>query len=217
MAKRRLTKSAKIWQDKVETLKASLDRVTARLDRLVKGAARLRAEAESSLGTSGEARYEASRRMGDVESAAERVSIAAERVALTVTFRTESERAERKLNEAERICRADYYADVRGVAEDFIDRWRDGDFKTRDEAIEWLDQGVDGHQRVIYPIGAEDDVDVNGDPPERVTDHDYVAPSGVDEVDAVRKATYEDGDAPCAHRDDEEYDCGKGKRLHRRK
>ena len=57
----------------------------------------------------------------------------------------------------------------------------------------------------------------NDDPPEKVTDHAHVSPDGESEAEAIRDATGEEGEDPCAHKgEDEEHDCGKDKRLHRR-
>ena len=71
------------------------------------------------------------------------------------------------VEEAHRVLRADYYSDVRDVAEEFIKRWNAGEFSDRDEAIEWLDQSVDGSGRVIYTAEAADCL--------RYSDHDDAA------------------------------------------
>jgi len=58
--------------------------------------------------------------------------------------------------EADRVLRAEYWADVRGVAEDLKERLAKGEFSDRDEFIEALDQDVDGHQRIIYARQAQE-------------------------------------------------------------
>jgi hypothetical protein len=80
---------------------------------------------------------------------------------------------ETEVNEAHRVLRADYWSDVRDVAEEFIKMWNAGDFDDRDEAIEWIDQSVDGAARVIYTAQAADCL--------RYSDHDD---AGIDELGA---------------------------------
>jgi hypothetical protein len=81
---------------------------------------------------------------------------------------------ETEVNEAHRVLRADYWSDVRNVAEEFLKMWHAGDFDgDRDEAIEWIDQSVDGAARVIYTAQAADCL--------RYSDHDD---AGIDELGA---------------------------------
>ena len=60
------------------------------------------------------------------------------------------EEARMTVEDAHRVLRADYWSDVRGLAQDLKDRLERGEFTDRDDFVEALDQDVDGHQRVIY-------------------------------------------------------------------
>ena len=69
-----------------------------------------------------------------------------------------------QIEEAHRLLRADYYADVRSTAEGIRDELREKidamDFGTSESAREWLldylHETIDGHGRVIYPAEAQD-------------------------------------------------------------
>jgi hypothetical protein len=58
--------------------------------------------------------------------------------------------ARRSIEDAHQVLRADYWSDVRGVADDLKARLDAGQFADRDAFIEALDQTADGHERVIY-------------------------------------------------------------------
>lgn len=54
------------------------------------------------------------------------------------------------LNErAEQRAQKRYADEVRGVADEFREMAKDGDFDTAEDATRWLDQTVDGHRRVF--------------------------------------------------------------------
>lgn len=55
-----------------------------------------------------------------------------------------------KIEAARRVLRADYWDDVRRVAEDFKENVESGHITSLDEAETWLHESVDGTQRVIY-------------------------------------------------------------------
>jgi hypothetical protein len=59
------------------------------------------------------------------------------------------------IDDAHSVLRADYWSDVRGVAEDLKKRLDEGDFTDRDDFMEALDETVDGHSRVIYTFEAQ--------------------------------------------------------------
>lgn len=81
---------------------------------------------------------------------------------------------ETEVRDAHAVLRADYWSDVRGVASEFLKMWHSGYFDgDRDEAIEWIEQSVDGSQRVIYTSQAADCL--------RYSDHDD---AGIDELGA---------------------------------
>ena len=61
-----------------------------------------------------------------------------------------------QVNAAQGVLRADYYQDVRDIAESVIEEWNAGNIDGRDELIEYIDQTVDGCQRVIYTGQAMD-------------------------------------------------------------
>jgi hypothetical protein len=58
--------------------------------------------------------------------------------------------------DAHQVLRADYWSDVRDVAEELKQRIADGDFTDRDEFLDALHETVDGHQRVIYTAQAQE-------------------------------------------------------------
>lgn len=59
-----------------------------------------------------------------------------------------------RIDAARRILRADYWQDVRNVADNLRDEIKAGNITSRDEADTYLDESVDGHQRVIYTAQA---------------------------------------------------------------
>jgi len=56
---------------------------------------------------------------------------------------------------AQNILRADYYADVRGIADDIVQAIKDGEVTNRDDLEERLHETIDGTQRVIYTYQAK--------------------------------------------------------------
>lgn len=58
--------------------------------------------------------------------------------------------ADERLESARRVLRADYWADVRNVADDIRSAIESRDLDTEDAVAERLDEIVDGHSRVIY-------------------------------------------------------------------
>lgn len=58
--------------------------------------------------------------------------------------------ADERLDAARNILRADYWADVRNVADDIRAAVRSGELSDTDAIVEYLDETVDGHSRVIY-------------------------------------------------------------------
>lgn len=54
------------------------------------------------------------------------------------------------VKEAQQAIKADYYDDVRGIAKDVADELEKGKFRNAEELMEYLEQSVDGSQRVIY-------------------------------------------------------------------
>lgn len=63
---------------------------------------------------------------------------------------------EKEVEEAHRVLRADYFTDVRNIAEEFIKKWNAREFASREDAMDWLHETVDGSQRVIYTAQAAD-------------------------------------------------------------
>lgn len=51
-------------------------------------------------------------------------------------------------DEALRFLRADYYTDVTRVAEDLMERARDGEFEQGDDLLEAMNEDIDSHRRV---------------------------------------------------------------------
>lgn len=66
------------------------------------------------------------------------------------------EEARVTVEDARRVLRADYWSDVRGVADDLKARLAAGEFADRDEFTQALDETVDGHERVIYTCQAQE-------------------------------------------------------------
>lgn len=58
--------------------------------------------------------------------------------------------ADEKLDAARSVLRADYWQDVIGVRDELARLIERGDIADADDATQWLDETVDGHQRVIY-------------------------------------------------------------------
>ena len=56
----------------------------------------------------------------------------------------------------ERIMQRRYHDDVRGVADEFRQMARDGDFADEDEATTWLHETIDSHRRVIITALAQE-------------------------------------------------------------
>ena len=54
------------------------------------------------------------------------------------------------VDKAHQVLRQAYLDDVRGLAEDVCQWWDQNGDATRDDLIEYLDESVDGHGRVIY-------------------------------------------------------------------
>ncbi len=52
------------------------------------------------------------------------------------------------------VISAEYWQDVRGCAEDFVEQFHKGEFRDRDDFETQLHQYVDGSQRVIYTYWA---------------------------------------------------------------
>ncbi len=59
-----------------------------------------------------------------------------------------------RLEAARRALRADYWADVRNVADNLKDEITAGRITDTEDADRWLDETVDGHGRVIYTAQA---------------------------------------------------------------
>jgi hypothetical protein len=59
-----------------------------------------------------------------------------------------------QLEDARRVLRADYWNDVRSVVDDVKSDISSRSLVTEDEVTEYIDQAVDGHQRVIYTYKA---------------------------------------------------------------
>ena len=62
---------------------------------------------------------------------------------------TLDERAE-AVKHASHILTLDYLDDVEAIAADLVDHWRQNDYDGCDGWQQWLDETIDGHQRVIY-------------------------------------------------------------------
>lgn len=58
--------------------------------------------------------------------------------------------------QAEGILRAEYWDDVRGMAEDARQAVKDGDVNDTEELENWLNESIDGYGRVIYTARAMD-------------------------------------------------------------
>lgn len=101
-------------------------------------------------------RVDIERALGNIEQTAGRLIAFVGRLEKTITYKTDRELVSRALEEAQRVCRADYWQDVRDVADEFTKQWRDGEFEDREQAIEWLEQTVDGHGRVIMTYQAQE-------------------------------------------------------------
>ncbi len=214
-------KKIKTWIEDAEGIRSELQRIEKRLDKL-----RVRAEAVKAASVpmphaSESIRHEAQRACESVENAAATAVFTAKRLITAITSKSDRELASAALEDAKRVCMADYFSDVRNVAEEFIQKWRDGEFSDRDEAIQWIDESVDGSSRVMYTheaiecirfsdndsagpdemgaeiavkdgsinwsgmayfafradimdrIGAEDDIGVNDEPPQKIDDHPF--------------------------------------------
>jgi hypothetical protein len=62
---------------------------------------------------------------------------------------------EKAVQDATGAIYQDYYADVRYLGDDLVERARDGEFYTEEDLMEALEQSVDGSQRVIYTFQAK--------------------------------------------------------------
>lgn len=144
------------WMDTVEIINTDLERIKKRLIKLRDSAAALKVASEPEPGASEDARFECRRARDSVETAAEIVANVARQVAAAVSNRSDREREDRALMKAQERCRASYFADVREVAEEFVSMWNAGKFSSREDAIEWIDQSVDGSGRVMYTGEAMD-------------------------------------------------------------
>ena len=69
---------------------------------------------------------------------------------------TTTKRATITVEDAHERLRADYYADVRGLAEQVGAWWEGEPGADREALIEYIDESVDGHGRVIYTAQAMD-------------------------------------------------------------
>jgi hypothetical protein len=58
--------------------------------------------------------------------------------------------------QAEGVLRAEYWDDVRGMAEDARQAVKDGDVNDTEELENWLNESIDGCGRVIYTAQAMD-------------------------------------------------------------
>jgi hypothetical protein len=68
----------------------------------------------------------------------------------TPTHYTHGRPTEDQVELAERTLRADYRHDVRDIVNDIRDAIKDGEVADENQLTEWIDQAVDGHERVIY-------------------------------------------------------------------
>ena len=57
---------------------------------------------------------------------------------------------DREIDDALRVLRADYWDEVRGIADDVERAVKNGEIASQDDLYEYVSQSVDGQQRVIY-------------------------------------------------------------------
>jgi len=72
---------------------------------------------------------------------------------LTVDYQAEV--TEEDVNDALAVLQRDYYQDVEGLADDLIERIKDGEIPDRDAFGDALHETVDGSGRVIYTAQAQ--------------------------------------------------------------
>jgi hypothetical protein len=146
------------WRKKLGELERLLKETGKQLDDKIAEARALKLaiEAEHKDAPDHGSRRTIERMVADAERAASATAYAAQRIERTLTFKSERQQVEAALEEAQRVCRADYYNDVRDVAEEFCKMWRGGEFDDNDSAMTWLHETIDGHGRVIYTAQAMD-------------------------------------------------------------
>ena len=62
---------------------------------------------------------------------------------------------EEEISAAQNVLHQDYLCDVANVADEIEERWKAGEFGSSSEAVEAIEEAVDGTQRVIYTFQAK--------------------------------------------------------------
>lgn len=65
-----------------------------------------------------------------------------------------AETPEQSIESALGFIRADYYSEVRAMADDLVSRVKSRDIEDRDAFLDAMHQDIDGHERIIYTFKA---------------------------------------------------------------
>lgn len=92
--------------------------------------------------------------------------------------------SERQVQDAVSVITRDYYADVRALGDDLIDRIQDGEIERMDDFGDELHETVDGAQRAIYTFQARLGLIAS-------ENHDAYFEEGLGDLDCKESVPYE--------------------------